>query len=173
MNDTFLGNNTGFLAGGVIDIQPTPYFSIQPGVVYSSRGWSGSGVTQDIHYLSFVIDGKMKAPVTPNMAFYGLAGLNLGVLLSASISGQDSLGNNVTENDKTLYNSIDFGLEIGGGVEFPTGSVTPFVEVVYYLGLTNLISQTYMNEIIAEGAPSDFYEANRGLEIRAGLKFPM
>jgi hypothetical protein len=163
---------TGLLVGGFIDVQTNPYFSLQSGIEYSMRGGSTSGYTSSgsyvseidkFQYLSLIIDAKFKTPIAPSMSVYGLAGLNLGFLLSGS-SAYDTSGINFTQDDKSIMTSIDFGFDLGAGMEFPTGGVTPFLEAVYYLGVTNIVSQTDL---------SGYFLSNRGLELRAGLKFPL
>jgi hypothetical protein len=177
MTDTTFGSRTGFLAGAILEIQPMPNLSIQPGVVYTSRGSEGGGTTDDYRYLAILVDVKGKLPVTPVWSVYGLVGANLGILLSASTTYQtyDSLDNlvTVTSDLKSSRNNIDLGIEAGIGMEFPTGRVTPFVEGVYYFGLLNTLSSSYVSQIAAEGGPANLYAANRGIEIRAGLKFPL
>ena len=53
---------------------------------------------------------------------------------------------------------------IGGGVEFALPALTPFVEFVYYLGLTNVPK----NNII-----EDMTMKNSGWELKAGLRFKL
>ena len=174
MTDTTLGSRTGFLAGGILEIQPMPNLSIQPGIVYTSRGWEGKGDTNDYRYLAILVDVKGKLPLTPFWSLYGLVGANMGILLSANATGQvmDTNGSMVTlsSDTKSLLNPIDLGVEGGIGMEFPTGRVTPYVEGVYYFGLLNSASRSTLSE---QGLPSNFYAANRGIEIRAGVKFPL
>jgi len=160
----FGDNRTGFVGGGVIEIQPNPYFSIQPGIVYSSRGCtSGDSISLAMNYLTIPIEARVKYPLSPTASIYSIVGLNLGILLSATYTY-----NGINEDWGSYTNAVDFGIELGGGMEFPTGKVTPFIEADYYLGLTNVFEQSFLD---AMGGATSFYM--RGLEIKGGLKFPL
>ena len=159
---------TGLVAGGLLEIQPNPYFSFQTGLLYTERGSSQSGynpttetsavVDFSYDYLAIPIEFKFKIPAAENFALYGLSGLNLGILTSSSIgvSGNSADAGSVTT-------SVDLGFELGGGMEFPTNTVTPFFDVVYYWGFTNV----WAGDLAVDGVTI----TNQGLEVKGGLKF--
>ena len=174
-------NTMGFVAGGVLDFGITPNFSFEPGLAFSMRGFKESvsayplsmEYTQSASYLAIPIHFKAKLPletVTP----YALAGVNIAFLLAAKekavVSGVPTDGvdyglvNGTTEDDdKDSYNTTDFGLDFGAGFDFNLGSVIPFVEFDYDVGLTNF----------AKNASNGYSIKNQGMEFKGGLKFKM
>jgi opacity protein-like surface antigen len=161
---------TGFLAGGVLDIAFDRYFSLQPGIEYSSRGGSATSPdnftgndltsTDKLNYLALPIDLRVKYPVMPLFSPYILGGVNLGILLSATNSITES-GISTDTDIKGGLNSVDFGFDLGAGAEFYAGPVITFLEVNYMLGIAD----------VAANEPSSYSQYNHGLEIRAGVKF--
>jgi opacity protein-like surface antigen len=178
-------SRTGFTAGAVLDIAFSKNFSLQPGIVYSGRGFtvSTSGTESGLsysakdndalHYLAIPIDFKAKYAASPNFMPYALVGLNTAFFLSGSDHGTGSVSGYVqgygpvnltidtTADISKNFNSMDFGLDLGAGLEFPTQSVTPFIEFVYYLGIAN----------IADDPSGTATATNNGFEIKAGIKF--
>ena len=152
----------GLVAGGVLDIVIMKMFSIEPAVVYSMRGGqvSDAGVTAKLNlsYLAIPVHFKLKYPVTPIVSPYALAGVNVGILLSAKADDGTT-----SQDVKDSMNTTDFGIDLGAGVEFSASSVVPFVEIVYDIGLSNL----------AKDAPADVSAKTSGMEIKAGLRFKM
>jgi opacity protein-like surface antigen len=155
-------SKAGLAFGGVLDIAIMNMFSIEPGVIFSMRGGQSSsyGITlkEYLTYLALPLHFKLKYPVTPIVSPYALAGLNLGILLSA----KDDDGTNSVDIKNSL-NTTDFGIDLGAGVEFSVSSAVPFAEFVYNLGLSNI----YKN------APADFSLKTNGMEIKVGLRFKM
>lgn len=165
---TIEGDNvTGLTVGGVLDIGMTQNFSVEPGLIFTQRGtkismdFGGTSVTatHSLNYLEIPVVAKGKLPlgtVTP----YALAGVSLGILLSANTTAE-ATGMPSTDEEDTSTTATDFGLNFGGGAELAMGNVKPYVEFSYYLGLLN----------IAKDASSDESEKSQGMAIRAGLKF--
>lgn len=178
-------SRTGLTAGAVLEIAFSKYLSLQPGIVYSGRGFTESisgkemGISYSatdnvaLHYLAIPIDFKAKYAASPNCIPYALVGLNAAFFLSGREHGTGSVSGYVpgygyidstfdVNNDvSTSFNSMDFGLDLGVGLEFPTQSVTPFIEFVYYLGIAN----------IADDPSGTSTATNNGFEIKAGIKF--
>jgi hypothetical protein len=100
-----------------------------------------------------------KANVRP----YVLAGPTLGYLTSATATG-DSNGKQTDILDQ--YNRAAVGVSFGGGVRIPAGRVRVFVEGCYNLGLNNIIKNT-------SGEPAGFALKHRGVQIVAGVTFPI
>jgi opacity protein-like surface antigen len=155
----------GFTAGAVFDILLMNMVSIEPGIVYSQRGAKvdfGKGVMGEdkLSYLAVPVNAKLKIPATPVLCPYVLAGLNAGILMSAT---SDSSGQITDLKEMNALNSIDFGLDFGAGFEFNLAKLVPYVEYVYYVGLTN----------IWKDSPEGVSGKNHGSEIKAGLKYKL
>jgi opacity protein-like surface antigen len=153
-------SKTGIVAGGVLDIVVLNMFSIEPGIVYSMRGGQTSSgaitVKDDKNYLAIPVHAKVRFTATPIVHLYALAGVNLGILLSAK---EDN--GSTTTDVKDQFNSTAFGLDFGGGLEFSLGGLVPYIEYVYDLGLSN----------IAKDAPSGSSFTTSGSQIQVGLRF--
>lgn len=169
--------NNGFLAGGVLDIAFNKYLSLEPGIEYSGRGGStfytitdslgyplgSESVIDKLSYLAIPINLRVKIPVSPSFSLYELAGINLVYLLSATET--DSYSGITTQVDiKSQMHLVDFGVDIGAGVEFNVGTMIPFFEMDYLFGLTN-------TDANPDDAINSISEYNNGLEIRAGIRF--
>jgi hypothetical protein len=81
---------------------------------------------------------------------YVMAGPTLGYLLSARIRGS-SQGREMEEDDKADFKKLDFGLDLGGGVRFPAGSASLFIEGHYVLGLWNVEQDIYDSKLRTKG----------------------
>jgi opacity protein-like surface antigen len=125
--------------------------SIGGGIVHS---------TFSFNYLAIPVHVKLKYPL-PMVKLYALAGVNMGILLSAKGKGEMT-GFPAVETDlKDSLSATDFGIDLGAGVEFSLPKITPFIEFVYYMGMVDI-----------EKDP-DVTDKSSGFEIRAGLKFKM
>jgi opacity protein-like surface antigen len=154
---------TGVSGGAVFEIVMMNMASIEPGIVYSQRGARldlGGGVTEkdNLSYLTIPVNAKLKIPATPVICPYILAGLNAGILMSATA---DSSGQSFDAKD--AYNSIDFGLDFGAGCELNLSKIVPYIEYVYYVGLANTWKDV----------PDGVSAKNHGSEIKAGLKYKL
>jgi opacity protein-like surface antigen len=159
---------TGVSVGAVFEIVMKNWVSIEPGIVYSQRGSRidfGGGVmgNDNLSYLTIPVNAKLKIPATPAICPYVLAGLNGGILMSATADSSDQ-----STDAKDAYNSIDFGLDFGAGFELDLANIVPSwakivpsIEYVYYVGLAN----TWKD------APDGVSAKNHGSEIKAGLKY--
>jgi len=160
----------GFVAGVVLDLSVINIVSIEPGIFYSMRGMkmenSEEGITQtateNISYLAIPVHLKLKYP-SLLLKPYGLAGLNLGILLSAKGKTEETGIPAVEEDIADECNPTDFGFDFGAGVEFTLPALTPFVEFAYYLGLTN----------VPKDMPDDVSMKNSGWELKGGLRFKL
>jgi opacity protein-like surface antigen len=164
-------SRTGLAFGGLLDISVMNILSIEPGIGYSMRGYKMSTTepsfgtmtfSNNFSYLTIPVHGKLKFP-TPLIKPYALAGLNVGLLLAAKAK-MEGTGIPTEELDvKDSMNAVDIGLDLGAGVEFSMPQITPFVEFVYYMGLTNF----------PKDVPSGYSAKNNGFELKGGLKFKM
>ncbi len=158
---------TGIVAGAVCDISVSKVLSIEPGIFYSKRGARVEGditidcpiITENCSYFAIPLHVKMKYPF-PVINPYALAGFNIGILLEAKdfVEGGDMPSEEIDATHD--LNSTDFGLDFGGGVQLDIFKFTPFVEFVYFLGLSELKKDSRYNSF-----------KNIGWEIKTGLKF--
>lgn len=88
--------------------------------------------------------------------------MNLGIILSTK-QKVEIAGISLEEDFKDSCSAIGFGLDFGGGVEFALLAFTPFVEFVYYIGLTNVLKDIYINVTMK----------NNGWDLKAGVRFKL
>jgi opacity protein-like surface antigen len=118
-------------------------------------------------YLTVPIDVRLKYPGVPFLHPYILAGINTAFLVDGMIkdtTNAPGLGI-ATSVDTNVIKSkdikkIDFGLDVGAGVEVPVAMLIPYVEFTCYLGLTNI------NATSAGSATKV-----TGIEVKAGIKY--
>ena len=135
---------TGLIVGGTVELGLSGPFFVEGGIVYAQKG-----AEFDLSQFGVSGTGKLKGdyleiPVTLKAKFgvadvkpYVYAGPNIGFNLSAE-SEITVGGVTVTEDIKDNTKSIDFALDIGGGLEFKVAPRTSlFGDVRYSLGLTN------------------------------------
>lgn len=153
----------GLVAGGILDIVIMNLLSVEPGIVYEQRGgkWTnaiGNIEEKTLSYCVVPVHAKLKYRIAPLISPYALAGLNFGFLLSAKneVTGQST-------DIKDGMNPINFGLDFGAGIELGLPKIVPFVEFVYDLGLSN----------IDKNAAADNSLTNKGMELKAGLRFKL
>lgn len=119
---------TGFHVGGFAEIKVAKKFAIQPEFLFSTQGtiiegYDGdSNTTLKLNYLNIPVLAKYY--ITD--AFSVEAGPQIGFLLSAKARGEDI---------HELYQSTDFGLNLGCGYNFTENISIGFR---YTIGLTNV-----------------------------------
>ncbi len=157
----------GLLFGGVIDITFTRYLSLATAMEYLNRGGSYSTdndftnttitTTDNLGYLEMPVNLKLKCPVPLNVTPYALAGLNLGYLLSATQSV-----NNSQTDIKSELSSIAYGYNLGAGAECDAGQVIPYFELNY----------TFNNDgNVNSSAGGGGMRYNSGFEFKLGARF--
>ena len=132
----------GFHIGGFVEIKISDKFSIQPELVYSTQGskfdfmaeYDGNIYdTENTFKLSYInIPVMFKYYATEKFSLE--AGPQLGFLTSSKME-TEVIGQSVTQNVKSLFESIDFGLNIGAGYYF-TKNISAGVR--YNFGLANV-----------------------------------
>lgn len=156
----------GIVAGAVLDISLMELISIEPGILYSMRGAKVSDPTgtasDNFSYLAVPVHAKIKY-ITPMVKPYALAGMNLGILMSAKTKIEATGLPAIDVDVKDSMSTVDIGLDFGAGVEFSLPKITPFVEFVYYLGFLEL----------AKNPDPDVSIKSHGWDIKAGLRFKM
>jgi hypothetical protein len=108
-----------------------------------------------------------KIPAGPSITPFLFFGPDLGFNVGNSVSGTLN-GNDVDTSSANLnFNTVDFALDFGGGVEFPVAphsdlSMKGFVQADYSLGLVNVASSDVQSTW-----------KSRGVQIVAGMTFPL
>ncbi len=140
--------------GGFVLIPLTPMLSLQPEVDYLVTGEKWTDIIEIYEYYTYLhipVLLRYRFMETGKVLPFVVAGPAVGFLLKADDTGEDV---------KSFHKSTDFGVDLGGGVEFPAGAMKVFVEARFYLGLTNAYKF------------SDKYTMkNRALAVCAGLMF--
>ncbi|MGC8595582.1 MAG: porin family protein [Candidatus Kryptoniota bacterium] len=137
------GTRTGLLIGGFVDYAFAPMLSVQPEVLYSMKGTSGSttninGVpvsyTMAVNYIEIPVLLKFKLPLAPgtpvNANIYAGPDFAFNVASSLTVS---SGGQSQTTDESNNTNGFDFNLAFGGGVGFKVGPTTLGIELRYSL----------------------------------------
>ena len=172
--DTVDDTKTGFVGGIVFDINFLNIISIEPGLVYSQRGGqtslqetlvNPSGEITDktvifkenFDYLAIPIHAKVKWP-GPIVRPYALGGINLAFLLSAKEENGSDPALKIS-----YLNSTAFAIDLGGGIEFDLPVVIPYLEYVYDLGVSNLLTNHTDDQSLKTS----------GSEIKAGIRFKL
>ncbi len=160
--DTDIANLVAFGVGGVLDLRlaENAVLHVQP--LYLQKGAKDGTEGSDAKLKFAYID----VPVMVKVAFgtsttrpYLMAGPAIGFLLSAKLTGDGE------ELDlKDFLKSTDFGLNFGGGISFPAGNNSIFVEGRYALGLSNI------ND---DPDDPDTKIKNKGIQFMAGVAFPL
>jgi hypothetical protein len=136
--DDLLGNRTGFVAGGFVDVPFTPQVSFAPEVLFTQKGARteilDNSVAFELTQLQIPLLFKanfVSGPVRPFVAVGPAFGFNTSTKLTTEIGGDKE---EVDFDDET--EGIEYSLVVGGGVKFGQASV----ELRYDLGLSNLSS---------------------------------
>lgn len=100
----------------------------------------GPDVVEKLNYLEIPLHLKTKFGTSDFMPF-AFVGPTIGVLLSAREEVQEY---NIQIDTKDQYNSIDYSLDLGGGVEYRISTSISLVgNACYSFGLSNISNQTY------------------------------
>lgn len=128
-----------FHAGFYGLIMTSDKFGIQPELLYSGQGASGSGGSGNFSLGYLTIPVMLRYEFTPGVTIQ--AGPQVGFLMSATVDGQDA---------KSGLNSTDFGLGFGLGVDRPSGVNFGFR---YVIGLSNTLSDATTGALVGFGYP--------------------
>lgn len=132
------GTKTGLIIGGFMTWNFVPMFGLQPEVLYSMKGTSGTiqGVsyTLSLNYieipalLKFYIPLAQGSPVGVNIYAGPDFAFNVASSLETTFNGQTQ-----TTDEKDITNGFDFNIMFGGGVNFNVGPTILGVELRYSL----------------------------------------
>lgn len=132
----------GFHIGGFAEVKISDRFSIQPELLYSTQG-SKFDFTLEMEGVEYDTNNTFKLSyinIPVMFKYYAAekfsleAGPQIGFLTSAKLETK-VLGQSVTQDAKQLFESVDFGLNIGAGYDF-TSKFSAGVR--YNFGLTNV-----------------------------------
>jgi len=140
-----LGNKTGFIVGGFVEVPLGPQFAFAPEVLYTQKGskaefdgpqfneFDGATFTQSLQQVQIPVLFKANfsgGPVKPFVVAGPAFGFNTSV--ESKTEGTPEDDGEVDQSESTK--GIEYSLVFGGGVKFGQASV----EVRYDLGLNNL-----------------------------------
>ena len=154
---------TGVIVGGIVDINLSPTIAISPALRFNMKGFkttvNGVTFTDKLNYIEIPALLKVKFPLT-EVKPYLIGGPVVGFQISAN-EEQSNGTNSQTVDASSAYESIDFGLLFGGGIDFKVGAKTIlFIQPAYYLGLSNIWKQSTTVTV-----------KNNGFQITGGVKF--
>ena len=157
-------NKTGLMVGGFADFQVSNIVAIRPGIRYVMKGFTNqvNGLTYNDKFSYIEIPALIKFTVPLNeVKPYFIAGPVLGIQLSATEDVSDGV-NFASSDVGNSFETIDFGLYFGSGIEFHVASKTDmFVGGGYSLGLSNIIKSQNQNLSVK----------NNGIQFSAGARF--
>ena len=184
-NDQEISSLTQFGLGAVIDIRLSPSSSIYLEPMYLQKGGKieeGSDPNNQPPG-EFTID-YLEVPILFKYTFgqeikpYIIAGPSVGFRLSSELVFELA-GYKFTGDLNDVLESIDLGLTIGGGVQYPVSFGLLFIEAKYNYGLVNQMKGGTAT-IEYEGLEVDLTMdkemdkfINRGFQILAGASFPL
>lgn len=178
MDDEFSSKyKAGLVAGGFVTYSINNAYAFTAKVLYTQKGMSGNIFNTDLEERLSYIEVPVLArvffnrdgAVRPNL----FLGPSFGFQTGAKWKIADGEYENVEDSGireilgdadsyKDAYNTFDFGLSGGLGVNVRVGEEIYFiVDARYTYGLTNIYKNT----------PEDFKHNNHGLAVTAGLSF--
>jgi len=171
---------TAFGVGGVLDVGLSKNISLRFAPMYLQKGGETTVTDPDLGTATFAFKaGYLEAPALLKIALgtsrirpYLMAGPTIGFNLSSNLEFS-AAGISAELDAKEITKSTDFGLALGAGVSFPAGTSSIFVEGCYTLGLSDIAKEgtlEFMGEDLVSG---DAEVKTRGLQIMAGVSFPI
>ncbi len=122
----------GFAFGGFVTFNLASQFAIEPGVLFTMKGWELEDISKvKLNYVEIPVLLKFYIPSQGNIKPNIFAGPALGILLSARVDDDDI---------KHLFNSTDFGVVLGGGIDVTAERGKFIVEARSTVGLVTIES---------------------------------
>jgi len=143
---------TAFHVGGVVNIEFSELFAVQPEIVYSAQGFTQNVSFDDVNIESTVKLDYINVPVLADITIIEGLSLQGGPQFGINVTSEVEVDGETSELDGV--ESLDIAAAIGAQLELPMGL---FFQVRYVTGLTE----------IAEGG--DFKNSN--LSLSAGWFF--
>jgi hypothetical protein len=135
-----LEHKLGFAVGGLVNIPLSPMVSLQPELLYVTKGADVEFFGEDVgyialNYLEVPVLLRVDVPVAGSVAPFIVAGPALGFVVSAKAVDNDG----DTENIKDDVEALDLGFILGGGLGIPLSSGGLLeIEARYEHGLSNI-----------------------------------
>ncbi|MCK4585576.1 PorT family protein [candidate division WOR-3 bacterium] len=169
--------NLGPNIGATFGIALTDLIELETGIGFIRKGEKAEGTvlfdTVDLNYeVTFTFDyltipalAKIKLPIFTNVRPYGIAGVSIGIPLSAKVYEKMEFMGETADTTIDIKEDVkmDFGLNVGAGVEFSMGNFLPFVEFIYDFGLVDIAK--------FEDGAEETKEATRTMLLSAGIKY--
>jgi len=169
--------NLGPNIGATFGIALTDLIELETGIGFIRKGEKAEGTvhfdTFDLNYeVAFTFDyltipalAKIKLPIFTNVRPYGIAGVSIGIPLSAEVYQKMEFMGETADTTIDIKEDVkmDFGLNVGAGVEFSMGNFLPFVEFIYDFGLVDIAK--------FEDGAEETKEATRTMLLSAGIKY--
>lgn len=134
-------SKTGFNLGVISEIPLATDFYLQPGLLFSTKGFKLSGNLLGLDSDFSMSTNNIEIPINAlyklnagSVKVLGFAGPYIGYAVSGKAGSVDLK----TSGDNKNINAFDFGLNFGAGVEISNFQIT----AQYGLGLTNLAVQS-------------------------------
>ncbi|MCK4395195.1 PorT family protein [candidate division WOR-3 bacterium] len=170
--------NLGPNIGATIGLSLTNLIELETGIGFIRKGEKEKGsfeidtfpivyyeTSANLDYLTIPALIKIKPPIAFSVKPYGIAGLSIGIPLSAKVYQRVEFMGETTDTTIDVKDEVkmDLGLNVGAGVEFSMGNFLPFVEFIYDFGLVDIAK--------FEGEPEETKEATRTMLLSAGIKY--
>ena len=170
-------SRTVFGFGGIFEFNVEKKLAICFEPMYLQKGAKeeekGMDLTIESKMAYLEIPMFFKVPLgTGSTIPYIMAGPTFGFRMSSKMS-MESGGIVIEVDTKDLTNLVDFGFGFGGGLSFPKGNKTFFIEARYTLGLADIVKE---GEIEIGGEKETVPDADvktRGIQVMAGLSIPI
>ncbi len=133
----------GFHFGGTAEFPASEAVSVQTGLLFSSKGYKisleGTSGSMNVNYLEIPINTIYKIEIGSSKLC-----LSAGPYLAYAVSGSAKSGDleldvNIGSDDTDTFKALDYGLNIGAGVEL-NDKIT--IGLQYGIGLANISSYT-------------------------------
>ena len=170
--------NLGPNIGATIGFSLTNLIEIETGISFIRKGEKEKGsfeidtfpivyyeTSANLDYLTIPALIKIKPPIAFSVKPYGIAGLSIGIPLSAKVYQRVEFMGETTDTTIDVKDEVkmDLGLNVGAGVEFSMGNFLPFVEFIYDFGLVDIAKP--------EEETEETKEATRTMLLSAGIKY--
>jgi len=126
-------SKTGFNLGVISEIPLATDFYLQPGLLFSTKGFKSDSETFSTNHIDIPINALYKLHAG-SIKVLGFA----GPYISYALSGKSGSDNITFSGDNKDMNAFDFGLNFGAGVEISNFQIT----AQYGIGLTNSLANS-------------------------------
>ena len=170
--------NLGHNIGATIGLSLTNLIELETGIGFIRKGVKEKysfeidtfpilycEISANLDYLTIPALIKIKPPIAFSVKPYGIAGLSIGIPLSAKVYQKMEFMGETTDETIDIKEDVkmDFGLNIGAGIEFKIGNILPYVEFIYDFGLVDISKE--------EEETEETKEATRTMLLSAGIKY--